>query len=187
MRKQFLLFFLFSSLSFSQVNDIVNIVNIFNIQLGLSIKSVKEKWDCENFDEFAKLIYQTDDFLKYEAIEDSFFLGASFHFVDDSLFMFNVVTKQTFKYIDELSLSLNENFEAADSVLYTEMGKKGSNAFQIFKMSYWSKLNSVNNSLDNISTSQETIEKILNVFSFSKSNSLLMNKAKLLNKLQIKL
>ena len=184
MRKQFLLFFLFSSLSFSQVNDIVN---IFNIQLGLSIKNVKEKWDCENFNKFAKLIYQTEDFLKYEAIEDSFFLGASFHFVDDSLFMFVVVTKQTFKSIDELSLSVNENFGIADSVLYKEMGKKGGNAFQIYKMSYWAKLNSVNNSFDNISTSQETIERKLNVFSFSKSNSALMNKAKLLNKLQIKL
>jgi hypothetical protein len=184
MIKQFLLFFLFTSLSFSQVDEIVN---IFNIPLGLSIKMVKEKWDCNNFNEYANLIHQTDDLLKFEGKKDSFFLGASFHFVDDSLFMFVVVTKQTFDQIKQLSVLVNENFGESDSVSYQKMGKEGKSSFQIYQASYWSKLNLINNSVDNISTSQETIERKLNVFSFSKSNALLMNKAKLLNQLQLKL
>ncbi len=184
MINQFLLFFLSSSLSFAQVNDIVN---IFNIPLGLSIEMFKEKWDCNNFNEYANLIHQTDDALKYEGKKDSFFLGAIFYFVNDSLYMFVVSTKQTFNQIKQLSFSVNENFGTSDSVSYQEMGKEGNSSFQIYQFSYWTKLNLIINSVDNISTSLETIERKLNVFSFSKSNSVLMNKAKLLNKHQIKL
>lgn len=184
MRKHFLLFFLFSSLSFSQVDDIIN---IFNIQLGLSIKSVREKWDCENFNEFAKLIHQTDDVLKYEGIKDSFFLGAIFYFVDDSLYLFVVSAKQTFTRTKLLSFLVNENFGTADSVSSQEFGKDGSNSFQSYQNSYWTKRNLLNNSDDKISTSQEMIERKLNLFSFSKFNLMLSNKAKLLNKHLLKL
>jgi len=184
MIKLYLLFFLFPSLSFSQVNDIVE---IFNIPLGISIQAVKEKWDCNNFNEYATLSRQTDDALKYEEKKDSFYLVANFYFVEDSLYAFVVSTKQPFNQIKQNSLSVNENFGISDSVSYQELGKEGSSSFQIYKTLYWSKLNLTNNSIDKILTSEETIERNLNVFSFSKFNSALSNKAKLLKKHQIKL
>ena len=184
MIKQYLLFFLFSSLSFSQSKGIVE---IFNIPLGISIQSVKEKWDCNNFNEYATLSRQTDDLLKYEEKKDSFYLVAIFYFVEDSLYAFVVSTKQPINQIKQNSLSVNENFGISDSVSYQELGKEGSSSFQIYKTLYWSKLNLTNNSVDKILTSEETIERKLNVFSFSKFNSALSDKAKLLKKHQLKL
>lgn len=179
----FLLFLLFSSLSFSQVNDFVD---IFNMPLGLSIKMLQEKWSCNNFNEYANLVNKTEDALKYEGKKDSFFLSAIFYFVDDSLYLFVVSIKQTFNQIKQLSIAVNENFGTSDSVSSQKLGKEGESSFQIYQVSYWSKLNLGNNSMDNISTSQEMIERKLNLFSFSKFNSALNNKAKLLNKHQIK-
>lgn len=184
MLKLFFQLFLFSTLSFSQSNDLIN---IFNIPLGLSMEKVQERWDCNNFNKYANLVHKTEDVLKYEGKKDSFFLGAIFYFVNDSLYMFVVSTKQTFNQTMQMSALVSEIFGVTDSVSYQIKGQEGKNSFQKFKTSYWSKLSLINNSVDKISTSLETVDKKLNVFSFSKFNSELSSKAKLLNKHQLKL
>ncbi len=184
MRKQFLLFFLFSSLSFSQVDDIVN---IFSISLGLSIETVQEKWDCNNFNKYANLIHKTDDVLKYEGKKDSFFLKAIFYFVEDSLYSFVCTIKQPSKDTKLLSNLVSNKFGKPDSINIQKFGSEAKGNVKEYKLSFWSKKNLINNAIDNITVSEDQFIDVLNLFSFSNYNSILSSKARLLKKHQIKL
>lgn len=184
MIKQFLLLFLFSSLSFTQDEDIVNILNI---PLGLSIETVQEKWDCNNFNKYANLIHKTDDALKYEGKKDSFFLNAIFYFVEDSLYSFVCIIKQPSNDIKQLSNLVSNKLGKPDSINIQKFGSEAKGNVKEYKISFWAKKNLINNSIDNITVSEDQFIDALNLFSFNNYNSLLSSKARLLKKHQIKL
>ena len=79
--------------------------------LGLSIESVKEIWEQNNMNNYACLLYSTDDLLKYEGKSDSLLLSYIFYFVDDSLYCFSFVTKLILTKTKQLSLPKYATFE----------------------------------------------------------------------------
>ena len=159
-----ILILLISQLSFSQTNEISS---IFTLQMGLSIKSVKEKWKKSDMDRFSKLVTETNDLIKYKGINNSLKLGSIFYFVDDSLYGFTFWIRSTSIEVKKIINNLREEYGKPDTCYANE-------GF----INKWSQKNNTDNSVNKIMICYNSFMNDSVQINFSKYHERLGEKAK---------
>ena len=149
--------------------------DIISLPIGSSLNNIKNKLDSIYINKNnIKLVYQGDDFLKYNYKTDSLMSECIFYFVDDSLIGYSLWIKTNHNIAKKILLFISAKYGKPDTLI-KNVGYRWSKVE--LENKYKNKINILyHNAIDNKSKIR-----------FSKFNIRLLEKAKKENMFEIKL